>query len=130
DNLLGGAGNDILVGGSGADTLDGGTGEDLLVCAGLSFDNEATGAVDPQALDAIFEEWTRTDANYQTRVGHLLGTQSGGVNGTTYLDSSVVSDDGVLDTVFGRAGQDWFVIGQGDNVRDRASNETITVVQF
>ncbi len=51
-------------------------------------------------------EWTRLDADYATRIGHLRGTILGGLNGSTLLSS--LTDGSAIDTLFGEAGLDWF----------------------
>ncbi|GEM_PF-7057975 len=116
DILLGGAGDDVLIGGEGRDLLIGGFGSDQLLAQGgddiliggtTSFDGNMT------ALDAVMREWSRTDADYATRVGHLQGSP-GGLNGTTVLTKDTVFDDGVRDVLSGDAGQDWFFAGAGD----------------
>jgi Ca2+-binding RTX toxin-like protein len=108
DRLLGGQGRDILIGGSGPSTLNAGSGGDILIGGTTSFDNNAA------ALAAVLAEWSRTDADYATRVAHLMGTMTGGLNhnsdSTTfyYLNSSTVQNDGMVNNLYGGAGQDWF----------------------
>ena len=105
DNLNGGAGNNILIGGTGADSLTGGANEDLMI--GGSF----SGETNVSALIALRNEWTSSNP-YDSRVAHLLGTLSSGLNGTTVLTSSTVHDDGAVDTLTGGAGRDWYLVNQ------------------
>ena len=90
-------GRDILIGGSGANTLTAGSGDDIMIAGSTSYDNNIT------ALLALSAEWGRTDANYATRVAHLQGTLSGGLNGSYFLNTSTVFDDpaGVADLLVG-----------------------------
>src|SRR5262249_27788066 len=59
------------------------------------------------SLAAILAEW-QSGNSYSLRIAHIRGTQSGGLNGTNYLNSTTVSDDGAADTLTGGAGLDWF----------------------
>jgi Ca2+-binding RTX toxin-like protein len=108
DRLLGGQGRDILIGGSGPSTLNAGSGGDILIGGTTSFDNNAA------ALAAVLAEWSRTDADYATRVAHLMGKMTGGLNHNSdssvfyYLNPSTVQNDGMVNNLYGGAGQDWF----------------------
>jgi len=111
DRLLGGRGRDILIGGSGPSTLQAGSGGDILIGGTTSFDNNAA------ALAAVLAEWSRTDADYATRIAHLRGTMTGGLNHNSdstifyYLNTSTVQNDGMVNNLFGGPGQDWFFPG-------------------
>jgi Ca2+-binding RTX toxin-like protein len=102
DNLTGSAGRNILIGGLGADVLTGGGGEDILI--GGTTNHDATAA----ALTSLMAEWKRTDLGYQQRIDHLIGATAGGLNGSKYLKSTTVKDDGTADTLTGLEAQDWF----------------------
>ena len=136
DILSGGGGNDILVGGGGSDLLDGGSGRDILI-GGAGSDNLNGGDDDDivigastvfdsnvAALQTIQKEWTRTDADYLTRIAHLKGTIAGGLNGLTFLNQSKVVDDAIADIVTGGAGLDWFLTTALDST-DRAAGEVL-----
>jgi Ca2+-binding RTX toxin-like protein len=137
--LLGGAGNDtlagggsgrnLLIGGSGTDSLTAGSGGDLLVAGTTSYFNEATGTVNFAALNAIMAEWTSANT-YAARVAHLLGTLSGGHNGTTFLNSTTVStaSDTTADALTGGIGMDWFISKTGDVLVGKTASETNTVL--
>jgi hypothetical protein len=117
DTLKGGSGRDILIVGAGAGTLDAGGGDDILIGGYSSFDNNII------ALLAIMAEWGRTDADYNTRVAHLQGTQSAGLNGSYLLNASTVFDNGVVDLLDGGAGMDWFLVGTSGKNKDMIKNE-------
>jgi hypothetical protein len=113
DTLYGGSGRNILIGGAGASTLNGGAGDDLLIAGTTSYDTNLA------ALVALRNEWARTDADYLTRIAHLTGSQSGGLNGGYLLTSQTVTSSGVGDDLYGGAGQDWFWAALSDSNPDR-----------
>jgi hypothetical protein len=126
DTLQGGGGRDILIAGTGAGTLEGGSGGDILIGGYTSYDGNIT------ALLAIMAEWGRTDADYNTRIAHLMGTQSGGLNGSYFLNSSTVFDNGLIDVLTGGAGMDWFFAHtskkNGDTIQNLNSGEVVTTI--
>jgi hypothetical protein len=118
NTLKGGAGRDILIGGAGADQLDGGDGDDLVIGGSTAYDTN------PAALRAIQQEWTRTDADYLTRLDHLQN--GGGLNGSFVLNGTTVPDDGAADMLTGGAGRDWFWLTLAqDTVLDREGGEQL-----
>jgi Ca2+-binding RTX toxin-like protein len=126
DTLLGGDGRDLLVGGSGADSLDGGNDDDILIGGELAYYNEARNTANGNALRAVMAEWTST-ASYATRIQHLTGILGGGLNGAFRINSTTVSDDaGAVDTLYGRAGMDWFLVSAGDLIQDANTGGTET----
>jgi len=125
DWLYGGSGRDLLSGGPGADTLRAGGGGDILIGGTTDYDANV------QALLAVMKEWGRTDADYTTRVKHLNGTLSGGLNGSYRLTTTTVHDDNAVDSLYGGAGLDWFFVGgkakpKRDKVYGQVSGEVIT----
>jgi Ca2+-binding RTX toxin-like protein len=100
DRLIGGLGSDILIGGSGKSTLQAGSGGDILIGGTTNFDNNAA------ALASVLAEWTRTDIDYATRIAHLNGSMSAGLN-TVLLNSTTVQANGQADNLYGGAGLDW-----------------------
>jgi Ca2+-binding RTX toxin-like protein len=116
DLLFGGTGRDLLIGGNGADQLFGEAHDDILVAGSTSHDE------DDEALRGILAEWT-SSRSYSSRASNIRS--GGGANGVFTLDDTTVSDDGASDTLFGGGGQDWFLFGTGDKVRDRARNERV-----
>jgi Ca2+-binding RTX toxin-like protein len=124
DTLQAGSGRDLLIGGLGADVLQGGGGDDILIGGTTDYDSNLS------ALNAVMAEWGRTDADYATRVKHLGGTLSGGLNGATLLTASTVHDDAAIDTLFGEGDNDWFFARLSgtnqDKVKDRVSGEVVT----
>lgn len=132
DILLGGLGNDVLrgtsgwnllIGGAGGDILDGGTGQDLMVASSLTFENDET------VLRLMLAEWS-SNLTSQTRINHLLGTTSGGINGGFTLKAATVLNDPGVDYLKGNADQDWFVAsGVIDVLQDRAVDEVFTKIE-
>jgi hypothetical protein len=107
DTLTGNGLRNVLIGRGGADQLDGGGDEDLLIASATAYDTN------PAALLGIVREWARTDAPYDIRIGHLR--TGGGLNGTSVLNASTVSDDGAADILTGGDGQDCF---WGSSIQD------------
>ncbi|MFO0952597.1 MAG: calcium-binding protein [Isosphaeraceae bacterium] len=130
DTLRGGGGRDVLIGGAGGDDLQGGSGDDLLIGSDLI-------GVSDDDLDAILAEWTRTDASYAVRIGHLLNGGPGALNGTVVIrpsnipdgPNSNVSRDNAADRLEGGAGQDWFISLPEDLIADLATNERVNDVK-
>jgi uncharacterized repeat protein (TIGR01451 family) len=116
DRIWGGIGNDLLIGGDGNDTLFGEAHSDILVAGSTAHDENET------ALMAILAEWSSSHA-YSARVNNIRN--GGGDNGAFTLDSGTVLDDGRPDTLWGNAGQDWFLVGVKDKIRDKAANELV-----
>lgn len=122
DQILGRSGQDMLIGGGLNDVLDGGGGEDLLIGGNTSFDNDET------ALLALWSEW-RSAVAYATRIAHLTGTQSGGLNGGYLLTpGTTVVDDDAIDIIFGGSDLDWFWYHSAQDMAFdyNSSNETRT----
>jgi Ca2+-binding RTX toxin-like protein len=139
DAISGGNGNGIQVGGDGNDTLSagnsrdiqiGGTGADTLRARTATTSSSparrrTTAAALPSqsALCAIAKEWNRTDAGYTTRVAHLTGSTSGGLNGASKLTTTgagrTALDDASKDSLTGGMGQDWYLLNKtGGTVLD------------
>jgi Ca2+-binding RTX toxin-like protein len=120
DSLQGGSGRDILVGGGGSDTLQQGSGGDILIGDNLA------------ALEAIRAEWSRLDLSYTNRIDHLTGATSGGYNGSYFLTTATVHNDGAVDYLYGGSGSDWyFAHTSGSNVDvidGRKKNELVTSI--
>ena len=122
ENLYGGLGRDILIGGPGPTTLHAGNGGDILIGGTTDFDNNAA------ALAAVLAEWGRTDIDYATRVAHLNGSMSGGLNGSVFLNPSTVHADGMVNDLYGGTGQDWFFAGMLDVLLIKRPGDTITQI--
>jgi hypothetical protein len=124
NTLYGGSGRNILIGGSGSSVLVGGSGDDLLIAGVTSFDANLT------ALDALLNEWSRSDADYQTRISHLTGSLAGGLNGGFVLNGQTVTSNGGGNDLTGGAGQDWFFAALGganpDVIRDLEAGEVVS----
>lgn len=82
------------------------------------------------ALLALQAEWSRTDADYLTRISHLNGTSGGGLNGAYLLNGLTVVDDGAADNLYGNSGLDWFFAANGganpDQIYDLEPGEQVT----
>ena len=75
-----------------------------------------------EELQAILDEWTSGNS-YSNRVNNIRnGT---GANGAFVLDDTTVFDDGVIDTLIGDGGLDWFWRGTNDRIKDRGRNERV-----
>jgi Ca2+-binding RTX toxin-like protein len=122
DNLYGGLGRDILIGGSGPSTLRAGSGGDILIGGTTDYDNNAA------ALAAVLAEWDRTDADYATRIAHIYGSMSGGLNGSVFLNPNTVHADGKTNYLFGGPGIDWYFVGMMDFVITKPKGQTYTQV--
>jgi hypothetical protein len=119
DTLYGGSARNLLIGGLGADALYAGSAGDILIGGYTSYDSNVT------ALAYIMAEWDRTDVTYFTRVKHLNGSLRGGLNGSYFLKSGTISDDGsVADVLNGGAGLDWFFIHKKGKHPDRVIGQT------
>jgi uncharacterized repeat protein (TIGR01451 family) len=116
DRLWGGIGNDLLIGGAGNDTLYGEGHDDIVVADSTTYDSNEV------ALMAILQEWSSSHS-YSTRVNNIRN--GGGNNGGFTLNSGTVLDDGTPDTLWGNGGQDWFLAGVKDKIRDKASSELV-----
>ncbi|HEV3344818.1 MAG TPA: PKD domain-containing protein, partial [Pirellulales bacterium] len=125
DTLWGGRGRNLLIGGLGSDTLHAGSADDILIGGTTQYDNNLA------ALNAIMSEWGRTDLSYQARINDLSGP-SGGLNGSYFLNSTTVHDDGAVDYLYGGSGQDWFFYHasqpNADVVKNKRSNEVATII--
>jgi Ca2+-binding RTX toxin-like protein len=125
--LIGGAGRNLLIGGLGADVLVGGPGDDLLIGGTTAFDTN------PAALQAVLAEWV-SPRDYATRVANLRGTGTGPrLNGNFFLKAqgpgATVFDDLAVDVLTGSGGQDWFWANlsgpQIDQITDLSMGELV-----
>jgi Ca2+-binding RTX toxin-like protein len=124
DELNGDNNRDLLIGGTGTDKANGGKGEDIVIGANTDHDTNL------DALCAIMDEWTRTDASFSDRVGHLMGTIPGGLNPPYFLNESSIHNDGVKDELTGGSGSDWFIYDSPDKLTDFKANKDIKTEIF
>jgi PKD repeat protein len=134
NTLYGGLGRDILIGGQGPSSLYAGSGDDILIAGITDYDSNSTALSSDQklaALYAIMAEWARTDADYLTRVHHLDGSLSGGLNNGFYLNTATVHDNGVLDRLFGTttSALDWFLAGSSDTIKNKKPGEVVMTIR-
>jgi Ca2+-binding RTX toxin-like protein len=116
DILYGGKGRDLLIGGAGSDSLYAGTGQDVLIAGYTDFDSNLV------ALNALMAEWGRTDIGYSTRVKHLTGSATGGLNGNDLLNAATVHDDSAIDYLYGNSKVlDWFLANSNGTAPDKVS---------
>ncbi len=120
--LVGGAGLDRLIGGSGPSVLQAGTGGAILIGGTTSYDGNAA------ALASFLAEWGRTDIDYATRIAHLTGSLSGGLNGACFLNATTVQADGMLNILYGGPGLDWYFAGMADWVLNKTAGEVVTQI--
>src|SRR5262249_37003495 len=111
-----------LIGGAGQATLQAGVGDDILIGGTTDYDNNAA------ALAAILAEWSRTDIDYATRIAHLTGSMSGGLNGSYVLNSNTVRGNRQADNLYGGTGMDWFMTGTTDVIFNKTSGEAVTQI--
>ena len=150
DSLVGGAGRDLLIGGLGADvligdaTIAGSSGEDILIGGTTTYSGGTSltpPAADVVALNALMNEWRRTDLNYASRVSHLQ--EGGGLNGATKLSgvtaqtpiATVLNDAGAADTLKGSSPPapnlsdlDWLFKSTGDLLDALVAGEISTTI--
>jgi Ca2+-binding RTX toxin-like protein len=133
NDLFGGLGRDLLIAGLGASKLHAGSADDILIGGWTNYDLTSTAMTYDRkltGLEAIMAEWGRTDADYLTRVHHLDGSVSGGLNGSFFLNTTTVHDNGVVDRLFGAPGSalDWFFAGASDKVKHKRNGEILTSI--
>jgi hypothetical protein len=142
NTLNGGTGRNVVIGGAGADTVDvsKATGDNILISGTTDYDTNRTD------LQAIFDEWTRTDLGFNDRFGDLTSgknsqkkTPLNQVNGSLiFLTPTYVHKDATVNTLTGSTNTDpvtkarvhnWFftyadVINSFLNGWDRKMTET------
>jgi hypothetical protein len=133
NTLYGGLGRDLLIAGLGASALHAGTGDDILIGGSTDYDLTSTLMTYDQklvALEAITAEWGRKDADYLTRVHHLDGSLSGGLNGSFLLNATTVHSNGQADTLFGASSPalDWFFADIADLIKGNRNGELVTLI--
>jgi hypothetical protein len=64
------------------------------------------------------------------RVSDILGTTSGGLNGSNFLNSTTVFNAHVHDQMTGGSGVDWFFSSSGDTITDlnNGGTEIVTTI--
>jgi hypothetical protein len=141
-NIIGGSGDDtlsaggdrsILIGGGGADQLFGGDGEAILIGGTTDYTQPSVNAA---ALDAIIQEWSRTDLGFNDRMSDLLFGNNNldlapknVVDGALIpLDNTTVHDDLAANVLTGGIGLDWFFAGANDAINNQKPGDAVTLV--
>ena len=118
DTLTASGSRSILIGGSSLDSLKAGSSGDLLIGGTTDFDT------DTSALTALRAEWAATTP-VLSRIDHLSGAVSGGLNGGNLLiRGSTVHDDSVVDTFTNSFADDWLFTNPGD-IRTRITGRVV-----
>jgi Ca2+-binding RTX toxin-like protein len=136
DSIAGGSGNDIIIGGDGDDVLYGGAGLDVII-GGIGADGiygevnddiliapSTVHDADSAALNQIMSIWTNGDL-FSDRVATLKA-------GLLTLGEEVPSlNDGDVDILTGKNGDDWFVYDANEDVAtDIKSAESVEALSF
>ncbi|WP_374301743.1 Calx-beta domain-containing protein, partial [Paracoccus sp. (in: a-proteobacteria)] len=129
DSLSGLAGNDILAGGTGNDTLNGGLGADRLL-GGLGNDLYLV-----DAGDILVEGAGGGIDTVNSAASHVLGANienltligAGAINGTGNGLANLLTGNAARNILTGGRGNDTYVIGAGDTVRELAGQGTDTI---
>jgi Ca2+-binding RTX toxin-like protein len=137
DTLQGGSGNDAILGGSGNDVILGGSGLDFIVGESGSDNIDGEGGADilvtgtgtSLAINwhSVVAEWT-SGRTYAQRTANLRDGSGSATraNGSVFLNTSTISNDGGTDILLGNGGQDWFFANSAiDNVLDLADDELL-----
>ncbi len=104
NSLQGGSGRNLLIGGGGSVQVTGGAGDNILIGGTTSYDLE------PDALDALMQEFTRSDEDFITRLAHLLSGD--GKNNETLLNSTTVPASATNNILAGGPGNNWFFVAE------------------
>ena len=67
-----------------------------------------------------------TDIDYATRIAHLTGSMSGGINVNYLLDTSTVRGNNLADSLYGGNGMDWFFAGMMDVLFNNTTGGVVT----
>ncbi len=102
NSLQGGSGRNLLIGGGGSVQVTGGAGDNILIGGTTSYDLE------PAALDALMQEFARSDEDFITRLAHLLSGD--GKNNDTLLNSTTVPASATNNVLAGGPGNNWFFV--------------------
>ncbi len=118
--IIGGGGDDVIYASQAADGAEGGHGSILI---------GGTTTLGQAALQAVLAEWTSSDT-LALKLARIQGTQSGGLNGGSYLQPGVtVVDDGSADHIFGdsKGKPNWVISSALQDQVDRTKDgDTLT----
>jgi hypothetical protein len=127
--LQGGTGRNLIIADHAAATLTGGPGDDILIGGYTDYDTNAA------ALDALLGAWESTTQSYTQRIAVIQkGVAYSG--GTAQLTNKTVHSNGLVDTLTGGYGQDWFFAAAADIITDlnlfapgQKKGETVTTIK-
>jgi hypothetical protein len=111
----------------------GGSGQAILIGGTTDYTQPS---LNVDALDAVFQEWNRTDLSFDDRISDLLtGSNSQGVAaknviGVTaiLLNSTSVHDDLAADVLTSGTGRDWYFIDASDLINNTKPGDKVTLV--
>ena len=139
NRLTGNLGRDILVGEGGGDFLFGGNGDDILIGGFVNVQRSSTNPITFTEFYSKLRTVWIADRTYTQRVADVRFPQSVGPNKFAYLAnapfsilgipvSKTVFDDGIKDELLGEVGIDLFFSGPLDLNSDRAVSETLDAI--
>ena len=112
----------MIIGGGGRDQVMGGAHDNILIGGTTSSD------LQPAALEAIMQEFARTDEDFLTRLpAHLLSGD--GSNAAALLNPTTVASHDKGSVLTGGAGPNWFIVADGkDQIKagTRHKNDVVT----
>ncbi len=120
-NILVGSGRSLLIGGLGPSQLEGGSNDTLMIAGSTGYD------LQDAALEAILDEWDRTDLNFSQRVADLEnGT---GRNGSDVLTLATVrSNDRANSITSNASGQSWIFARTSDTIFGRKLTDRVVTL--
>jgi hypothetical protein len=120
-NFLTGTGRSLLIGGTGPSSLSGGSSDTLMIAGSTSYD------LQDAALEAILDEWDRTDLGFYARVADLeYGT---GLNGSDVLTLATVKSNDTANTITSNAsGQSWIFARTSDTIIGKKSTDLVVTL--
>jgi hypothetical protein len=109
----------LLIGGRGADNLAGGADDDILISGSLISSGDLAG------LNALRQAWSGT-GTFAARQALLIGGVVHPAGGTISLKASEIISDGLLDTLSGDAGIDWFFASTAEKEKPKVTTGDVT----
>ncbi len=125
DTITSGGGNDTLDGGVGNDVLNGGVGDDVFIV-----DSSADTVAGNGGTDTIMSsvDWDMSVSTGGTDVKNLTLTGTVATHAVGNALDNIITDNGVLDTLAGGAGNDTYVVSNSADVINEAAGEGTDLV--